>query len=229
MKKILIAFSILLIVLACSPEETGVQVDTAGGKLDKIVNIPEMTRQDYNVMNFLGSAKSIRDLEPQLFAKSRWELITEAEGKYRDIINAKDGDEIISILSYQVIITDSNMGVVTAINPDGLRDDRIGKIVVNRMYVTEDRLHGIRVFVIVNHPGKAVMSYINCREVALKESTVEIVHENIAQEVATNKHRRWITEKAEGKKVTSPQPAWPPKKLTNEQLLELPPVMRPGR
>ena len=229
MKKILIAFSIFLIVLACSPEETGVQVDTTSGKLDRIVNVPEMTRQDANVMNFIGNAKSIRDLEPQLFSKSRWELITEAEGKYRDIINAKDADEIISILSYQVIMTDSNMGVVTAINPDGLHDDRIGKIMVHRTYVTEDRHYGIRAFVVVNHPGKAVMSYIVCREVALKESTVEIVNENIAQEIALSKHRRWITERAEGKKIASPQPAWPSKKLTDDQLLELPPLMRPGR
>lgn len=229
MKKILIALSVFLILLACSPEETGVQVDTTGGKIDRIVNIPEMTRQDASVMNFIGNAGSIRALEPQLFAKSRWELITEAEGKYRDIINAKDADEIISILSYQVIMTDSNMGVVTAINPDGLRDDRIGKIVVNRAYVTDDRLYGIRAIVIVNHPGKAVMSYLNCREVSLKESTVEIVNENIALEVALSKHRRWITERMEGKKVASPQPAVPPKALTEEQLLELPPLMRPGR
>ncbi len=134
-----------------------------------------MTRQDFNVMRFIGDAKSLRELEPQLFMKSRWELLTETGERPRTIVNEKDVDEIIGILSYQVIVTDSNIGIVTAINRDSLHDDTIGKIIVYRTYVQSDGLYGIQAFVTVNHPGKALMSYINCREVALKENTVEMV------------------------------------------------------
>ena len=230
MKNVLcVALLSALLLLACTPEEVGIQVDTAGGKLDRIVNIPEMTRQDFTIMNFIGNAKSIRELEPQLFAKSRWELVTEAGGKLRNIINEKDVDEIIAILSYQVIVTDSNVGVVTAINPDGLHDDRIGKIIVYRTYVRPDGLYGIQALVTVNHPGKAFISYINCREVALKENIVEMVNENIALDEALNKHRRWITEKAEGRKISSPIQSSTTNKLSDEELMKLPPVMRPGR
>jgi hypothetical protein len=221
-----------LFLLACSPEEVGIQVNTTGGKLDKMTKIPEMTRQDYNVMSFVGNAGSMRELEPQLFKKHRWELMTEAGDHRRTIVNEKDVDEIIEILSYQVIVTDSNMGIVTAINKDGLHDDTIGKIIVYRTYVTEDGIDGIRVFVTVNHPGKAVVAYINCREVRLKEQTVEIAKENIDQEIALNKHRRWLTEKAEGRKRPAGEPlqtAPAGKKLSEDELLNLPPLMRQGR
>jgi hypothetical protein len=224
-----IALLSALLLLACTPEEVGVQVDTVKGKLDKITNIPEMTRQDYNVMRFIGNAKSLRELEPQLFMKNRWELLTEAGERPRTIVNEKDVDEIVSILSYQVIVTDSNVGVVTAINKDSLHDDTIGKIIVYRTYVRPDGLYGIQALVTVNHPGKAFISYINCREVALKENTVETVSENIALDEALNKHRRWITEKAEGRKISSPIQSSPPNKLSDEELMKLPPVMRPGR
>jgi hypothetical protein len=224
-----IALLSALVLLACTPEEVGVQVDTVKGKLDRIVNIPEMTRQDFNVMRFIGDAKYLRELEPQLFMKNRWELLTEAGERPRTIVNEKDADEIISILSYQVIVSDSNIGIVTAINKDSLHDDRIGKIIVYRTYVKSDGLYGIQVFVTVNHPGKAVMSYINCREVALKENTVEMVNENIALDEALNKHRRWITEKAEGRIISSPILSSPPNKLSDEELRKLPPLMRQGR
>jgi hypothetical protein len=221
-----------LFLLACSPEEVGIQVDTTGGKLDKITKIPEMTRQDYNVMSFVGNAGSMQELEPQLFKKHRWEWVTEAGDHRRTIVNEKDVDEIIDILSYQVIVTDSNVGLVTAINRGGLHDDTIGKIIVYRTYVTEDGIDGIRVFVTVNHPGKAVVAYINCREVRLKEQTVEIAKENIDQEIALNKHRRWLTEKAEGRKRPAGEPlqtAPAGKKLSEDELLNLPPLMRQGR
>jgi hypothetical protein len=188
--------------------------------------------QDYNVMSFVGNAGSMRELEPQLFKKHRWEWVTEAGDHRRTIVNEKDVDEIIEVLSYQVIVTDSNVGIVTAINRDGLRDDTIGKIIVYRMYVTEDGINGIRVFVTVNHPGKAVVSYINCREVRLKEQTVEIAKENIDQEIAVNNHRRWLTEKAEGRKRPAAEPLQTVpagKKLSDDELLNLPPLMRPGR
>lgn len=233
MKKLLIAaISTLVFLLACTPEEVGIQVDTTDGKLDRITKIPEMTRQDYNVMSFVGQAGSVRELEPRLFKKHRWELVAEAGDQRRTIVNEKDVDEIIEVLSYQVIVTDSNVGIVTAINRDGLHDDTIGKIIVYRMYVTEDGINGIRVFVTVNHPGKAVVSYINCREVRLKEQTVEIAKENIDQEISINKHRRWLTEKAEGRKRPAAEPlqAVPAgKKLSDDELLNLPPLMRPGR
>jgi len=230
MRKVLcITLLSVLVLLACTLEEVGVQVDTVKGKLDKIVNIPEMTRQDYSVMRFIGEKKSLRELEPQLFMKSRWELLTEAGEKSRIIVNEKDADEMISILSYQVIVTDSNMGIVTAINKDSLHDDTIGKIIVYRTYVKSDGLYGIQAFVTVNHPGKAVISYINCREVALKENTVDAVNENIALDEALNKHRRWITEKAEGRKISSPAQSSTPDKLSDEELRKLPPLMRQGR
>jgi hypothetical protein len=233
MNKLLIAvISTFLLLLACTPEEVGIQVDTTGGKLDRITRIPEMTRQDYSVMSFVGNAGSMRELEPQLFKKHRWDLVTEAGDRRRTVINEKDVDEIIDILSYQVIVTDSNVGIVTAINRDGLHDDTIGKIIVYRTYVTEDGINGIQVFVTVNHPGKAVVSYINCREVRLKEQTVEIAKENIDQEIALNKHRRWLTEKAEGRKRPAAEPlqtAPAGQKLSDDELLKLPPLMRQGR
>jgi hypothetical protein len=221
-----------LILLACSPEEVGIQVETTGGKLDRITKIPEMTRQDYSVMSYAGKAGSMRELEPQLFKKHRWELRVEAAEKMRTIINEKDVNEIIDILSYQVIVTDSNVGIAIAVNRDGLQDDTIGKVIVNRMYVTEDAINGIRVFVTVNHPGKAVMPYINFREVRLKEQAVEITKENIDQEIALNKHRRWLTEKAEGRKRPADEPlqtAPAGQKLSEDELLKLPPLMRQGR
>ena len=230
MRKVLcIALLSALLFLACTPEEVGVQVDTVKGKLDKISNIPEMTRQDFNVMRFIGDAKSLRELEPQLFMKHRWELLTEAGERPRTIVNEKDVDEIIGILSYQVIVTDSNIGIVTAINRDSLHDDTIGKIIVYRTYVQSDGLYGIQAFVTVNHPGKALMSYINCREVALKENTVEMVNENIALDEALTKHRRWITQKAEGRKISSPTQSSSPNKLSDDELRKLPPLMRLGR
>lgn len=230
MRKVLcITLLSALVLLACTPEEVGVQVDTVKGKLDKIVNIPEMTRQDYSVMRFIGEKKSLREIEPQLFMKSRWELLTETGERSRIIVNEKDADEIIGILSYQVIVTDSNMGIVTAINKGSLHDDTIGKIVVYRTYVKSDGLYGIQAFVTVNHPGKALISYINCREVALKENTVETVNENIALDEALNKHRRWITQRAEGGKISSPAQSSTPEKLSDEELRKLPPLMRQGR
>ena len=230
MRKVLsIALLSALLLLACTPEEVGVQVDTVKGKLDKISNIPEMTRQDFNVMRFIGDAKSLRELEPQLFMKNRWELLTEAGERPRTIVNEKAVDEIIGILSYQVIVTDSNIGIVTAINRDSLHDDTIGKIIVYRTYVQSDGLYGIQAFVTVNHPGKVLMSYINCREVALKENTVEMVNENIALDEALTKHRRWITQKAEGRKISSPTQSSPPNKLSDDELRKLPPLMRLGR
>jgi hypothetical protein len=230
MKKVIrIALLSALLLLACTPEEVGVQVDTVKGKLDKISNIPEMTRQDFNVMRFIGGAKSLRELEPQLFMKNRWELLTEAGERPRTIVNEKDADEIIGILSYQVVVSDSNVGIVTAINKDSLHDDRIGKIIVYRTYVKSDGLYGIQVFATVNHPGKALMSYINCREVALKENTVEMVNENIALDEALTKHRRWITQNAEGGKISSPTQSSPPNKLSDDELRKLPPLMRLGR
>jgi hypothetical protein len=74
--------------------------------------------------------------------------------------------------------------------------------------------------------------YINCREVRLKEQTVEIAKENIDQEIALNKHRRWLTEKAEGRKRPAAEPLQTTpagQKLSEDELLKLPPLMRQGR
>jgi len=102
---------------------------------------------------------------------------------------------------------------------------------VSRYYVLPDGTIGVKLVVWERlRSNNTERCFEVCNEVKIVDNKVVMVKENVGEEESLSKHRRWITQMAGGGQMSSPVHSSPQNnKLSDEELMKLPPLMRPGR
>lgn len=101
---------------------------------------------------------------------------------------------------------------------------------LSRYYVLSDGTMGVQ-FVLWERlrSNNTERGFEVCNEVKIADNRVVMVKENVGDEEALAKHRRWISEMAAGRSITAPIQSAPAGKMSEEEVLKLPPLMRQGR
>ncbi|MGE5855693.1 MAG: hypothetical protein ACM34C_03935, partial [Syntrophaceae bacterium] len=101
---------------------------------------------------------------------------------------------------------------------------------LSRYYVLSDGTIGVKLVLWERlRSNNTERCFEVCNEVKIVDNKAVMVKENVGEEESLGKHRRWISQMAGGGKMSSPVQSFPPNKLSDEELMKLPPVMRPGR
>lgn len=101
---------------------------------------------------------------------------------------------------------------------------------LSRYYVLHDGTMGVQLVLWERlRSNNTERSFEVCNEVKIVDNKVVMVKENVGDEEALAKHRRWISEMAAGRSITSLIQSAPAEKMSEEELRKLPPLMRQGR
>jgi len=101
---------------------------------------------------------------------------------------------------------------------------------ISRYYVLPDGTMGVKLVLWERlKSNNTDRCFEVCNEVKITDNKVVMVKENVSDEEALGKHRRWLTEKSEGKKAPPSSHAPTQNKLSDDELNKLPPLMRLGK